>query len=182
MAIGSGLEMAERKVAGECAGDYISGKLKSAGVPSVLSDMARPEYFINPTGAVAKGVWNLGSIAVKRVIPRRISNNPSFGAFGNVKSTEVAKDAFIDNPVALHLSRIENGGWDKLTKMHKDLGYDGRTYYDYANGWSALYLADSLRISVYSPEYNFGIPITMPDGNIKPNPDPIAFRKYLEQV
>lgn len=117
----------------------------------------------------------MGSKAVKRVIPRRISNNPSFGAFGNLKSTEVAKNAFIDNPVALHMIRIENGGWDKLTKMHKDLGYDGRTYYDYANGWSAPYLADSPRISVYSPEYNFGIPIKKSDGKIVRNANPLAF-------
>lgn len=80
------------------------------------------------------------------------------------------------------MSRLENGGWDKLVKMHKDLGYKGKMYYDYANGWSAPYLADSPSISVYSPEYNYGIPMRMPNGRVEPNPDPIAFRKYLEST
>lgn len=70
MAIGSGLEMAERKIAGQSAGDYISRKLKSIGIPSVVSDMARPEYFINPTGAVARNVWNIGKNVVQNINSR----------------------------------------------------------------------------------------------------------------
>ena len=168
MAIGTALEEGQRALTGQSTGDIVSGKLQEYGVPTLIADMARPEYFINPTGAVVKST-------VKSVVPRRISNNSNFGAFGTAKTSEVAKDAFIDNPVALHMSRIENGGWDKLVKMHKDLGYDGRIYYDYVKGWSAPYLADSPRISVYSPEYNFGIPV---NGGI--NASPRAF--YNEAV
>lgn len=175
MAIGTALEEGQRAVTGQSTGDIVSGKLQEYGVPTLIADMARPEYYINPTGAVAKSVWNAGSKTIKRTTPKRISNNSNFGAFGTTKTSEVAKDAFIDNPVALHMSRIENGGWDKLTKMHKDLGYDGRIYYDYANGWSADYLADSPRISVYMPEYNFGIPV-----NGKVNESPLAFYRALE--
>lgn len=176
MAIGTALEEGQRAVTGKSTGDIISQKLQEWRVPTLIADMARPEYFVNPTGAVAKTALNASS----KAIPKRITSN--VGSFGVIKPSEVAKDAFIDNPVALHMSRIENGGWDKLVKMHKDLGYEGKIYYDRANGWSAPYLAKSPNISVYSSEYNYGIP-RKKSGQIEyvPNDSPIAFRKLLEQ-
>lgn len=58
MAIGTALEEGQRAITGQSAGDIISSRLQQAGVPSILADAARPEYYINPTGAAAKTAWN----------------------------------------------------------------------------------------------------------------------------
>lgn len=65
MAIGTALEEGQRAITGQSAGDIISSRLQQAGVPSILADAARPEYYINPTGA-AKATWNAGSKAVQK--------------------------------------------------------------------------------------------------------------------
>lgn len=124
--------------------------------------MARPEYFINPTGAVAKGLWNTGKRGVqsatekiaKRIRPKR-SSSQGFGTT-NPKITAVYNPTV--DPVFAHMSRLENGGWQKLKGMHKRFGYEGRSYYGwdpYEGGYEVDYLASSPSISVYSPEYNF---------------------------
>lgn len=64
MAIGTALEEGQRAITGQSAGDIISSRLQQAGVPSILADAARPEYYINPTGA-AKATWNAGNRAVR---------------------------------------------------------------------------------------------------------------------
>lgn len=70
MAIGTALEEGQRAVTGQSAGDIISSRLQQAGVPSILADAARPEYYINPTGAAAKTAWNAGNRAVQSVKSR----------------------------------------------------------------------------------------------------------------
>lgn len=65
MAIGTALEEGQRAVTSQSAGDIISSRLQQAGVPSILADAARPEYYINPTGAAAKTAWNAGNRAVR---------------------------------------------------------------------------------------------------------------------
>lgn len=70
MAIGTALEEGQRAVTSQSAGDIISSRLQQAGVPSILADAARPEYYINPTGAAAKTAWNAGNRAVQSVKSR----------------------------------------------------------------------------------------------------------------
>lgn len=142
MALGTALEEGQRAIAGQSTGDIVSSKLQEAGVHPLMADAARPEYYINPTGAAAKAAWNAGSKAVQSV-KSRFTPKSRFGAFGTSKTSEVAGDVFIDNPVALHMSRLENGGWDKLVKMHKD-----NPYRDYM-------LAKSPRIEIYTPDQRY---------------------------
>lgn len=70
MAIGTALEEGQRAIAGQSTGDTVSGKLQQWGVPAIVADAARPEYYINPTGAAAKTAWNAGESAVKSVSSR----------------------------------------------------------------------------------------------------------------
>lgn len=80
MALGMGLEQGQRAITGKSAGDYISKFLSSRGVPQIVADAARPEYFLNPTGkytgqavnSIIKSAENFG----KRFTPEgfRIGN------------------------------------------------------------------------------------------------------------
>lgn len=94
----------------------------------------------------AKSAYRAGKAVVQGTKSLLEKSKARFGSLGITKTSEIAKDAFIDNPVALHLSRIENGGWEKLQQIHKD------------NPYKENMLAKSPQIRSYSPELNFRMP------------------------
>lgn len=152
MALGMALEEGQRAVAGQSTGDIISDKLQSYGVHPLMADMARPEYYINPTGAAAKAAWNAGESAVKgakSLVPKRRiqlpkghrlkdavvtrimledaikTNGLDFQEVGDVLRIPIGKDKFvmlIDNPKS-GLLKLQYQGKGIPTQIKEDLTY-----------------------------------------------------------